>query len=133
MGDRQEPPEDCTRCAVCCFSESLRHARVTGDDYTRLGDDAESLVAWIGNLAFMRLAPAGSSPSSPGPQRCAALAIDPVLGTFACSIYARRPQVCRDLERGGDACRGELATKADRPPRALRLLRSLTSRDRRSR
>jgi uncharacterized protein len=97
---------------------------VTGDDHARLGDDAESLVTWIGNTAFMRLQQSG------GPQRCVALAIDPVQGTFACSIYERRPQVCRDLERGAGACRGELATKADRPPRALLLLRSLISRDR---
>lgn len=128
MGDRQEPPEDCMRCGACCFSESARHARVTGDDHARLGDDAESLVTWIGNTAFMRL-----DEASHGLRRCAALVIDPIVGTFACSIYARRPQVCRDLERGAGACRGELATKADRPPRALLMLRSLTSRDRTSR
>ena len=50
-----EPPDDCTRCGACCFSGSPRHARVTGDDHERLGDDAERLVAWIGNLAFMRI------------------------------------------------------------------------------
>ena len=133
MGNRQEPPEDCTRCAACCFSESVRHARVTGDDHARLGDDAESLVTWIGNTAFMRLEVGGSSQAARGLGRCAALAIDPVLGTFTCSIYARRPQVCRDLERGAGGCRGELASKADRPPRALLLLRSLTSRGRTSR
>src|SRR6187401_2664212 len=109
MGDREEPPEDCTRCAACCFSESVRHARVTGDDHARLGDDAESLVTWIGNTAFMRLEHVGDA--AHGLRRCAALAIDPVLGMFACSIYERRPQVCRDLERGGSACRGELAAK----------------------
>jgi Fe-S-cluster containining protein len=135
MGDRQEPPEDCMCCGACCFSESIRHARVTGDDYTRLGDDAEGLVTWIENTAFMRLEPV-SAPAeraargSGGLQRCTALAIDPIAGTFVCSIYERRPQVCRDLERAASACRGELTTKGDRPPRALLLLRSLTSRDR---
>jgi uncharacterized protein len=102
---------------------------VTGDDHVRLGDDAETLVSWIGNSAFMRLSRDGAD----GLRRCGALAIDPILGTFACSIYERRPQVCRDLERGGSGCRGELATKADRPPRALVQARSLTSRDRTSR
>ena len=56
-------------------------------------------------------------------QKCIALAIDPATGSFACSIYETRPQVCRDLERGSSGCRGELATKADRPKRALSVLR----------
>src|SRR5690349_2908349 len=100
MGDREEPPrEDCTRCAACCFSESVHHARVTGEDHARLGDDAEELVTWVGNTAFMRIEPIGDAPDAL--HRCVALAIDPELGTFACSIYERRPQVCRDLERGG--------------------------------
>lgn len=116
--DEDEPPEDCTRCAACCFSDSARHARVTGDDHRRLGDDAESLVEWIGNLAFMRLERVTDSL-----HKCIALTIDPDTGTFACSIYATRPDVCRDLARGSGACRGELATKGDRPRRALLVLR----------
>lgn len=107
-------PDDCTRCGACCFSESPRHARVTGDDHARLGDDAERLVAFIGNQAFMRLAGAEG-----GPSRCAALELDPASGTFLCSVYARRPAVCRELERGSGACQGEIATKGARPARAL--------------
>jgi Fe-S-cluster containining protein len=79
----------------------MRIERVTGDD----GDD-----------------------ETPGRRKCIALRIDPGAGTFACSIYETRPQVCRDLERGGGACRGELAAKSDRPKRALAVLRgALTS------
>lgn len=115
-------PENCMTCAACCFSESPRHARVTGDDHARLGDDAESLVTWLGNEAFMRIATVcHASPSLHG---CAALSVDPERGTFACSIYERRPQVCRELERGSPACRGELDAKAERPRRALTILRS---------
>lgn len=125
MGDRQEPPADCTYCGTCCFSESPRHARVTGDDYARLGDDAESLVAWIGNVAFMRLRHLGDAS---GPRGCVGLALDAPHRTLTCSIYERRPQVCRDLERGGGACRGELAGKAERPPQALLRARSLATR-----
>jgi Fe-S-cluster containining protein len=55
--------------------------------------------------------------------KCIALAIDAVSGSFACSIYERRPQVCRDLQRSSSACRGELSTKSDRPKRALSVLR----------
>jgi hypothetical protein len=105
------------RCGACCFSESPRHARVTGDDHQRLGDDAEALVAWIGNETFMRI-----EPVTAGMHMCVALAIDAATGTFACSIYERRPQVCRDLEQGSGGCRGELATKAGRPKRALAML-----------
>jgi len=112
--------EDCVRCGVCCFSESERHARVTGDDYARLGDDAERLVAFIGNQAFMRIERAGEA-SPVG--RCAALVLAPDEGTYLCSVYERRPEVCRTLERGSSACAGERATKGDRPRRALTLVR----------
>ena len=119
-------PVDCTHCAACCFSESPRHARVTGDDHRRLGDDAERLVLWIGNEAYMRLEPVNDALHAPvnGPlHRCAALTIDPLTGTFACSIYETRPDVCRDLARGSGACRGEIDAKKERPKRALAVLR----------
>ena len=106
-------PEDCTNCGTCCFSESPRHARVTGDDYERLGDDAERLVEFLGNQAFLRL----STTSGDAPNHCAALVVQD--GRFLCSVYERRPQVCRDLERGSPACAGEIATKGDRPIRLL--------------
>ncbi|MBX3205933.1 MAG: YkgJ family cysteine cluster protein [Labilithrix sp.] len=112
-------PEDCVRCGACCFSESERHARVTGDDYARLGDDAARLVVFHGNQAFMRIERAGET----GPiGRCAALVLDAEAGTFLCAIYERRPDVCRTLERGSPACAGERATKGDRPRRALTVL-----------
>lgn len=107
--------DDCTRCGACCFSEAERHARVTGDDYERLGDRAEDLVVWIDHRAFLRIDRSG------GVGRCAALVLDPTAGTFLCSIYERRPQICRDLERGSPPCEGERFTKADRPRRALAL------------
>jgi hypothetical protein len=62
--------------------------------------------------------------------KCIALTIDPAKGSFGCSIYETRPDVCRDLARGSGACRGEIATKGDRPKRALVML---TSRGRTSR
>lgn len=108
--------DECTRCGACCFSESPRHARVTGDDYARLGDDAERLVTFIGNQAFMKLA------GEEGTRRCAALVVDRTAGTFMCNLYDRRPQVCRDLERGSGACEGERFAKGERTKRALRVL-----------
>lgn len=105
--------EECTRCGACCFSESPRHARVTGDDHERLGDDAERLVTFIGNQAFMKL------DGEEGTRRCTALVVDREAGTFMCSIYDRRPQVCRDLERGSGGCAGERDAKRDRAKRSL--------------
>jgi Fe-S-cluster containining protein len=108
--------EDCTRCGACCFSESPRHARVTGDDYERLGDDAPRFVTFLGNQAFMRIEHDGAA-SPIG--RCAALVLDARSGTFLCSVYDRRPDVCRALERGSPACEGERDAKGGRPRRAL--------------
>ena len=111
--------EECTRCGACCFSESARHARVTGDDYERLGEaDAERLVHFIGNQAFMRIE------GLEGSRRCAALVVDAVAGTFLCSIYERRPAVCRELERGSGACAGEREAKLGRTKVALTVLSS---------
>lgn len=89
---------------------------MTGDDHARLGDDAERLVVFVGNQAFMRI-----EDETEGVGRCAALHVD-ASGAFLCSVYDRRPQPCRDLEQGGPACLGEIATKRDRPRRALGLV-----------
>ena len=48
---------------------------------------------------------------------CAALVIEG--GRFLCRVYEKRPQTCRDLERGSPACEGEIATKGDRPLRFI--------------
>jgi Fe-S-cluster containining protein len=111
--------EECTRCGACCFSESERHARVTGDDYERLGDaDAERLVHFIGNQAFMRIEGAN------GIRRCAALVVDAASGTFLCSVYERRPEICRELERGSGSCAGERDAKLGRTRVALTVIAS---------
>ncbi len=102
---------ECLRCGTCCFSGSDTYVRVSGEDFARLGDRADALVAWSGNRAFMRMQGG----------HCAALRLEPSAGAFVCTVYERRPQICRDLERGSPACEGELAVKGDRPPRALRV------------
>jgi len=93
----------CLDCGVCCFSELERYVRVTGDDHARLGDDAEAWTHFLGNQAYMRMTDG----------HCAALVIDGA--RFVCSVYERRPQICRDLARGSGECAGERATKGDRP------------------
>jgi len=100
---------DCLRCGTCCFSDSGTYVRVSGADFARLGDRAGPLVAWVGNRAYMRMREG----------RCAALRVEAQTGSFVCTAYEIRPQVCRDLERGSPGCEGELAAKGSRPLLAL--------------
>jgi Fe-S-cluster containining protein len=102
---------ECLTCGTCCFSTLDRYVHVTGNDHARLGDDADALVVFIENRAYMRMEDG----------HCAALRIDPRARAFVCSIYERRPETCRALERGSPACEGERATKHERPLLALRL------------
>jgi Fe-S-cluster containining protein len=107
MGERSLP--ECMECGVCCFSTLERYVEVKGSDYARLGDDAEHVAHFIGNRAYMRIVDG----------HCAALAIDVEQRRYRCTVYDRRPAVCRDLERGSPACEGERVTKEQRPARAL--------------
>jgi Fe-S-cluster containining protein len=77
---------------------------VTGHDWERLGADAPNLAHFIGNRVFMKMT-AG---------HCAALEIRLTQGEpfFVCSIYERRPEICRVLERGSPECLADLETKA---------------------
>ncbi len=86
-------------CGACCTSRSARHVPVTGDDWSRLGADADVLTHWIENRAYMRVEA----------QRCVALAVDGE--SVRCTIYARRPEICRALDRGGPACAAERLLK----------------------
>ncbi|AHF89843.1 hypothetical protein OPIT5_05955 [Opitutaceae bacterium TAV5] len=108
-------PADCLRCGVCCFSGLDTYVRVTGDDWTRLGADAERLAHFIGHRAWMRMRDG----------HCIALLPRLVTDTdgrthteYFCTAYERRPQICRDLARGSPHCEGELAAKAARPSAA---------------
>jgi uncharacterized protein len=108
-----EPPPPCLECGTCCFSNSERSVRVTGDDHERLGVAADDLVHFVGNRAYMRLADG----------HCAAHRIE-LSGRFVCTVYATRPDACRDLERASPHCAGELVTKAGRAAARLVQLRS---------
>lgn len=85
---------DCQACAACCHAAHERHVPVTGADHARLLPDEQARLSWWdGNRCFLRT-DAG---------RCAALGRDGA-GRWSCTIYERRPEVCRDLERGSPAC-----------------------------
>jgi Fe-S-cluster containining protein len=105
-----DPIPECLVCGACCFSRLETYVRVSGDDHARLGERADELVRFDGNQAYMRMIDG----------HCAALCIERGSGQLICSAYQARPQVCRDLARGGGACLGEIATKHERPLLALR-------------
>jgi len=100
--DDDLPP--CDSCAACCVSDAERYVRVTGDDYERLGESAASWTRFLGNRCFMRMVDG----------HCAALERDPATGHLLCSVYDRRPQICRDLERGSLACAADRLRSVDR-------------------
>lgn|SRR5688572_2287725 len=109
---------DCTTCGACCFSQAPDYLRVFGSDYERLGDDAQRLTHFIGNRVYMRL-----EDGDGGESRCAALQIDAATGRYLCSIYERRPDVCRWLEQGSGHCLAERNEKVERAVRTLVTLR----------
>lgn len=101
-----ETPTDCLGCGVCCHARSQTYVRVSGDDWSRLGEEGQRLAHFIGSRAYMRMEEG----------HCAALAVRLTRDgrpQHFCTIYERRPQVCRDLGRGSMECHGELETKED--------------------
>ena len=96
---------ECVDCGACCFSTARDYLRVAGVDFDRLGDDAERLTIFIENRAYMKIEDG----------HCAALTFEKTSGTFLCSVYANRPDVCRWLERGAGQCAAERHQKFERP------------------
>ena len=113
MSDTLASTPECLKCGACCFSELDSYVRVDGDDHERLGDDAETLTIFIGNRCFMRMQDG----------HCAALSLDEASGEYRCSVYARRPEICRALDRGSPQCQAEITLKGERPGQAMRSLR----------
>ncbi len=91
-----EPPgslPDCRLCAACCFSPLERYVRLTGEDHARLlpGEQA-ALTVFHGTRCYMKMEDG----------HCRALVHQGE--EWLCSIYERRPSLCRDYERGSGAC-----------------------------
>ena len=84
---------DCKVCAACCFSARERYVVVTGADHARLRvAEQQALTEFHGTRCFMKMEDG----------HCIALVQHGA--EWLCSIYERRPQLCRDYERGGAAC-----------------------------
>lgn len=109
-------PDNCQTCGVCCFSKLDTYVPVTGRDWSRLATAAESVAHFVGHRVYMKMREG----------HCAALEIQTSADgppAFFCTVYAQRPQICRDLARGSPLCRGELAAKAGRVAATLAGLR----------
>jgi Fe-S-cluster containining protein len=84
---------DCRLCGACCFSPLERYVRLSGEDHARLRPDERARLTFFhGNRCYMLMQEG----------HCAALAVEG--GRYVCTVYERRPQLCRDYERGGPAC-----------------------------
>ncbi|HEX2730838.1 MAG TPA: YkgJ family cysteine cluster protein [Polyangiaceae bacterium] len=106
--DSDELP-DCTECGACCFSNLPTYVAVTGDDYARLGELAETWADFDGRRAHMCMHDG----------HCAALRVEAspkpaVSARYLCVIYEQRPETCRTLERGSPMCAAERELKAER-------------------
>ena len=67
------------------------HIRVLDSDYERLGGLAERFTQKIGEYRFLAMVEG----------HCAALSIE-IDGRFVCTIYERRPGLCRTYDCRGD-------------------------------
>jgi uncharacterized protein len=84
---------DCLACGACCFASNPGHLPLSGADHARLlPTEQAALVRFEGTRCLMRIREG----------RCVNLRHD--AGRWTCAIYERRPQACRDYERGGEAC-----------------------------
>ena len=79
---------------------------VSGDDWSRLGSEADRWAVFGNNRAFMRM-----EEGHCGALRLEAARLGEAKARFVCSIYGMRPQVCRDLARGSGGCHAEWTRK----------------------
>lgn len=89
-----EPLPSCQACGACC-REAFDTVPVTEAELARLPELAQRHAdGWLD----LRRIP---SPSGRGTW-CAALTLEG--GLYTCAHYPARPQTCRDVEEGSDAC-----------------------------
>ena len=90
-----EAPE-CVECGKCCLFGDARYVMLFEEDTARMTESDRQLTHWVKGRCFMRVTD----------HHCAALVLDG--GLFVCSIYERRPRLCREFPRGSAACRREI-------------------------
>jgi Fe-S-cluster containining protein len=98
---------DCQTCGACCVSPN------TGDAYVALSDSEATRMTWAQLPVILQrqggdppefLPKLGTKLDANAMNVCAAFG-GVVRSTCFCSIYADRPQACRQFDVGGNACR----------------------------
>ncbi len=89
---------DCLACGTCCFTPNPRMVELLGID--EVATPEEWVVQEPDGSKHMRMLPT----TVPGIWVCAAHGADHV-----CKIYARRPFLCREFERGSPDCQEAIA------------------------
>lgn len=85
-------PFDCTTCGACC-REAFDAVEIAPDDpFVRLHPD------------LVIRTPFGKTGVRRDGSRCACL-MGGGEAPYHCTVYGDRPQTCRDVEVGGEACR----------------------------
>ena len=90
-----EAPQ-CVECGKCCLFGDSRYVMLFDEDTARMTESDRQLTHWGNGRCFMRVTD----------HHCAALVLEG--GRFVCSIYERRPRLCREFPRGSAACRKEI-------------------------
>lgn len=89
-------PADCETCGECCRSDSATFVQLNPEDVQRLGRERTRLTQQLEGQTYMKMV-AGA---------CAAL--DTSEGLSRCSIYDKRPELCREFQQSSPECRGVL-------------------------
>lgn len=96
---------DCTQCGACCVSDfdSVDYVHLLEQDIDRMTDDEQERFIYVEQTYGKSQSSMRTCRDRKGNCRCAALTGE--IGVeVACSIYERRPNVCRNFEPGTDIC-----------------------------
>lgn len=97
---------DCQICGACCLSPwtGEGYVRLYPEDLARLSEDALPVFReesdWDGPEGIVKL---GTKRDAGGLRSCAAFE-GGAAGPCSCSIYERRPNLCRQFEPGSELC-----------------------------
>jgi Fe-S-cluster containining protein len=102
-------PADCGTCGACCYSDSASYVPLSPGDLQRLQDASELLaLTFVENSqTYMRMLEG----------MCVALQQDK--GRKHCTIYSRRPEICREFAQASTECREALVAIRRRTTRPV--------------
>jgi Fe-S-cluster containining protein len=94
-----KPITDCVRCGSCCYGDEMWIHVMANDDAILGEENVQRLTVLTEHGRGYR---ARSMKMKDG--RCVAFRDDLGDGRPGCSIYARRPDICRTFQAGSDDC-----------------------------